>query len=228
MRHWAGILFVVVVLLVATVAWRARPAPRPQTIASATALHNDAVAEPDVQMIDMHLMAQLSGTATLQVVAKRAILSGSERQAIVHGIQARMQQASGRAWYLSAARGFVDRVTGDMTVQGGVHLYEKDGYILETENLSLRAEQQVLRTDTAVRLRGNTILITGTGLQHEIDKNRITIQHQVKASFRYGRTHRRGKGHLPLEAFNVDRRPHPFGHGTTRAGADAADAVSGN
>jgi LPS export ABC transporter protein LptC len=221
MRYWAAILFVV--LVGATVVWRAWPAPPPQAqaIASVAALHNDTSAEPDIQMIDMHLMAQIGNKTVLQVVAKHAISSSDEQQAIVHDIQAKMQQEAGRTWYLSAAKGLVDRVTGDMTAQGGVRLYEKDGYVLETENLSLHAAQQVLQTDTAVMLYGNTVLITGTGLQHEIRHHRITLQHQVKASFHYDRNQREVKSHTSLDAFNVDRRFRPFDHGTTQPEADA-------
>lgn len=225
MRYWASTLFMVAVLLGSTAAWRVWPTPQPHATMPVADRHHDAVVEPAIQMVDMHLMAQLGDKTILQVVAKRAISSGDHQQAIVHDIQAKMQQASGRVWYLSAARGLVDRVTGNMTAQGSVRLYAKDGYILETTTLSLHAAQQVLQTDAAVVLHGNAVLITGTGLQHEIGKNRITLHHQVKASFSYDRKQREVKGHMPLDAFNVDYQRRPFDDGTTPS---AADAVAGH
>lgn len=123
MRHRVGTLLGVIVLLGIMVVWRAWPGPLPQATASVTPLRHRAPAEPDVQMADMHLMAQLGDQTVLQVVAKYAVSSGVQQQAIVHDLQAEMQQAAGRAWQVSAARGLVDRVTGDITAQGGGRIH---------------------------------------------------------------------------------------------------------
>lgn len=215
MRSRTGILFVVTALIGATVAWCVWPARRQQSMASVATRRQHTAARPVVQMVDMHLMAQLGDKAILQVVAKRAVSSGIEQHATVHEIQAKMQQKNGRVWHISAARGLLDRVTGDMTAQGGVRLYEKDGYVIETEDLSLLADERILQTDTPVTMHGNAVVIVGTGLRHEIDKNRITLQHQVKASFQYGREQRASEGKMALGGFVVDHRVRSFGHGTT-------------
>ena len=187
MKSWVGILFVVVVLIGAAVVWYDWPNARLTASASVADRRQHAAAAPDIEMVDMHLLAQLGDEALLRVVAKRAVSSGAERQATVHELEARVQQGDGRVWYISAAKGLVDRETGDMSVQGGVRLYETDGYVIETEELSLLADERILHTDMPVTMHGHAVVIAGTGLRHEIDKNRLTLQRQVKASFNYGR-----------------------------------------
>lgn len=186
MKSWIGALFIVVVLIGVAVFWYVLPDPRLTAAASVVPRRQHAAA-PDVELVDMHLMAQLGDEAVLRVVAKRAESSGEERQATVHEIEAKVQQGDGRVWYISAAKGLVNRETGDMSAQGGVRLYEKDGYVIETEELSLLADERILQTDMPVMIHGHAVVIAGTGLRHEIDKNRLTLQHQVKASFQYGR-----------------------------------------
>lgn len=123
MRPWVGTLLVV--LIGATVVWRAWPAPLPQATAAVTTQRRPAPAVPQVQMVDMHLTAQLGDKMILQVEAKHATASGVQQPAIVRDIQAGMQLAAGRAWRVAAARGRVDRVTGNIAAQGGVRFHEQ-------------------------------------------------------------------------------------------------------
>ena len=231
MRSWVGKSFLVVILVVVligtTVIWWVWSAPPPQATVVAAEPRHQVSAAPDMQMVDMHLMAQLGGKTVLQVVAKRALSPGVKQHAIVHEIQAKMQQEAGRTWNISAARGLVDRVTGDMTALGGVRLYEKDGYAIETETLSLHAAERVLQTEASVMMHGNAVYIAGTGLRHEIGKNRITLQHQVKALFLDNRERQASKDHMPLDTFAGDRRGRSFEYGARRA-EPTADTVSGH
>ena len=205
MKYLAGILCVAVVLGW-IVAWSVWPFLEYQAIASVPPSRNDASTNLDGQITEMHLMAQLGEKAALQVTAKHAAFSGDKQRAVVHGVEARIVQEAGGAWYVSAAKGFVDRITGDLTVQGSVRLYEKDGYAIETDRLYLRTAERVMHTDKPVVMRGNAVSIAGTGLRHEIDENRIVVQHNVKASFRYAGGPREVKAHTPLGALaDVDR-----------------------
>jgi LPS export ABC transporter protein LptC len=226
MRSWVGKSFLVVVLIGITVVWCVWPAPAPRAIVAAEP-RRQASAVPDMQMVDMHLTAQLGGKTVLQVTAKRALSPGVKQRAIVHEIQAKMQQEAGQTWNISAARGLVDRVTGDMTALGGVRLYEKDGYAIETETLSLHTAERVLQTAASVMMHGNAVYIAGTGLRHEIGKNRITLQHQVKALFLYGKERQESKDNMPLDAFAGEHRGRSFEYGARRA-EPTADTVSGH
>jgi LPS export ABC transporter protein LptC len=147
----------------------------------------------------MHLMAQLEEQTALQITAKHAAFSGAQQRAVVYGVDAKIMQAARRTWFVSATQGVVDRITGDLTVQGRVRLYEKDGYAIETDRLHLRTAERVLHTEEPVVMRGNAVSIAGTGLRHEIDENRIVLQHHVKASFRYAGGPRAVKA-IPLGA----------------------------
>lgn len=198
MKYWAGILCIVVVIGW-IVAWSVWPFLEQQAAASVPASRNDVSTNSDAHITGMHLMAQLGEQAALQVTAQQAVFSGAKQRAVVYGVEASITQAVGRTWYVSAAQGIVDRSTGDLTVQGRVRLYEKDGYVIETDRLHLRTAERVLHTEEPVVMRGNAVSIAGTGLRHEIDENRIVLQHHVKASFRYAGGRRVVKAHdMPL------------------------------
>lgn len=212
MKYWAGILCVTMVLGW-IVAWSVWPFLAYQAIVSASPSRNDASTNSAGQITDMHLMAQLGGKAALQVTAEHAAFSGAKQRVVMYGVNARIVQEAGRVWYVSAAQGLVDRRTGDLTVQGRVRLYEKGGYAIETDRLYLRTAERVLHTDEPVVMRGNAVSIAGTGLRHEIDENRIVLQHNVKASFQYARGPWEVKAHTPLGAVADVNRERSVGPG---------------
>lgn len=227
MKCWAGILCFVMVLGW-IVAWSLWPFLEQQAVASVPPNRNDVSTNSDAHLTGMHLMAQLGEQAALQVTAKQAAFSGARQRAVVYGVDARIMQAAGRTWYVSAAQGIVDRVTGDLTVQGRVRLYEKDGYVIETDRLHLRTAERVLHTDEPVVMRGNAVSIAGTGLRHEIDENRIVLQHHVKASFRYAAGPRAVKAYsIPLGAAVDANRDRAFGTAAVLRGPEP-DTAAGN
>ena len=85
---------------------------------------------------------------------------------------------------MTAARGQIDRFTGNIAVRGAVRLQYQAGYTIETEALDWYAADRVLYTEAPVKIRNPLISITGIGLHSNIDQHRIALQHNVRASFR--------------------------------------------
>jgi LPS export ABC transporter protein LptC len=84
---------------------------------------------------------------------------------------------------MTATRGQINNATGDITVEGAVHLQYHDDYTIKTEKISWRALDHVLHTNLPVMIHNPSVQITGQELHGEIARHRIALQGRVQASF---------------------------------------------
>lgn len=141
------------------------------------------LAPPDVRVQHMHVVEQLEATTGWEVFAKEAEFYDEERLTVLHQVRARFSQHPAPALHMTAERGQIDSVTGNINMQGDINLQYQEGYTIETEKLDWHAMDGTLYTDAPVKLHTATVHITGTGLQSKVDQHRIDIQRDVRASF---------------------------------------------
>ena len=106
------------------------------------------------------------------------------RMARVKALQAELFPRDLEPIRLTAARGRIDSSTGDMTAEGDVMLRPLWGYDLETEVIHWDAASRTLHTEAEVKIRGETVDVSGTGFSGSVDEQHYTLKHGVKVSFR--------------------------------------------
>lgn len=137
----------------------------------------------DVQVRDMRVMAQVGPTVSWWVSAAQADFSQAQQYTTMRQIEARFVGDSTDIWYVTAPRGRIDTLTGDMIVEGSVRLSQLDGYTIETERLYWDTAKSTLYTDAVIRMQGASLSVTATGLRSQVDQHRLTLAHDVRASF---------------------------------------------
>ena len=138
---------------------------------------------PEVRFQDVEVIAQAGRLIAWRVFAKRAAFSEAEQQVVVHQVEAKIFRGDDTL-RVTASRGLIDRATGNLTVRGHVQFQPRQGYVIETQALQWRAADRLLFTDAPVEMRGPSVSVTGVGLQSQVDQHRMTLQRQVRASFR--------------------------------------------
>jgi LPS export ABC transporter protein LptC len=160
--------------------WEHRPHDQMVSFTETSHLHE---LSPDIYVEDMYLLEQAGFTAGWEVVAKKVELYNAEQLAILHQFQAQLFGQSAEPLQMTAARGQIDHVTGDIAMRGDVRLHYQEGYTIETEALYWYAANRVLYTEAPVKVRNPLISIVGMGLHSNVDQHRIALQHSVRASF---------------------------------------------
>jgi LPS export ABC transporter protein LptC len=165
---------------VANATWKQSPPNQRVLVTETPHLHE---LSPDMCVEDMYLLEQAGFTAGWEVIAKKAELYDAEQLAVLHQFHARRFEQPAEPLQMTAARGQIDRVTGDIAVRGTVRLQYQAGYTIETEALDWYAADRVLYTEAPVKIRNPSISIAGIGLHSQVDQHRIALQHSVQASF---------------------------------------------
>lgn len=84
---------------------------------------------------------------------------------------------------LEAEWGEIDGQTHDLRVRGGVTVHSTERGTLETDSLTWLNAANLIVTDAAVRLTGDTDVIAGEGFEADPGMRRYTIQRNIKGRF---------------------------------------------
>jgi LPS export ABC transporter protein LptC len=117
------------------------------------------------------------------VTAEDAAFYHEAQMTVLHGVFMQYLRQARPLLQMTATRGQIDNATGDITVEGAVHLQYHDDYTITTEKISWRALDHILHTKLPVMIHNPSVQIVGQELHGEIDRYRITLQGRVQASF---------------------------------------------
>ncbi|MCY3711709.1 MAG: LPS export ABC transporter periplasmic protein LptC [Gemmatimonadetes bacterium] len=84
---------------------------------------------------------------------------------------------------LEAEWGEIDGQTHDLRVRGGVTVHSTERGTLETDSLTWFNAANLIVTDAAVRLTGDTDVIAGDGFEADPGMRRYSIQRNIKGRF---------------------------------------------
>lgn len=84
---------------------------------------------------------------------------------------------------LEAERGEIDGQTHDLRVRGGVTVHSTERGTLETDSLTWFNAKNLIVTDAAVRLTGDTDVIAGDGFEADPGMRRYIIRRNIKGRF---------------------------------------------
>ena len=165
---------------VAGVLWFSGTTPSSPSVSD---VPQDQVSVPDIQMRDMRVTAQAGAAVSWWVSAEYAAFSHTQQHTTIRQIEARFWGDLADVWSITAPRGRIDTVTGDMVIEGQVRLNQLNGYSIETDRLYWNTANHTLYTDAVVRMQGASLSVTATGLRSQVDQHRLTLEHDVRASF---------------------------------------------
>ncbi len=89
--------------------------------------------------------------------------------------------ANGEPISLSADNGDLDRDKADYAVKGNVVVRFR-AFVYETDSLVYSDKSRQARTSAPVSLKGPDILVTGTGLTVDVDREELVIEKDVKST----------------------------------------------
>src|SRR2546421_3664884 len=120
---------------------------------------------PDMRVQNVRLIEQSEeGGNGWELLAHDAEFYDGKHLVIVHQVQAQLLSQACPSVRVVADNGNIDSATGDLTVQGNVHLQYLEGYTIETDVLSWHAANRLLWTDAAVKINSAVVHIAGLGL----------------------------------------------------------------
>jgi LPS export ABC transporter protein LptC len=138
---------------------------------------------PDIRAQRIQIVTQSDSVAGWKVTAEDAAFYHEERLTVLHDVFMQYLRQASPLLQMTAIRGQINNATGDITVEGAVHLQYHNDYTIETEKISWRALDHVLHTNLPVRIHKPSVQITGQELHGEMDRHRIMLQGRVQASF---------------------------------------------
>jgi LPS export ABC transporter protein LptC len=118
-----------------------------------------------------------------ELLARDAEFYDAKHLVVVHQMRAQLLSQAAPVVQVVANNGHIDRVTGNMTLQGNVQLQYLGGYTIETDVLSWYAASRLLWTDAAVTINNAFVHIAGIGLHGDVDQQRFVLQDDVHAAF---------------------------------------------
>src|SRR5439155_8710696 len=139
--------------------------------------------QPDMRVQNLHLIEQAEAGDEWELSAHEAEFYDTKQRVVVHRLQAQLLSKEAHPVHVIADSGQIDSTTGNMTIQGKVHLQYLEGYTVETDILHWHAASRVLQTDAAVQIRSALVYIVGTGLLGNIEQQRFVLQDNVHAAF---------------------------------------------
>ena len=138
---------------------------------------------PDIRAQRIQVVAQSDSVAGWQVTAEDAAFYHEEQLTVLHDVFMQYLRQARPLLQMTATRAQIDNVTGDITVEGAVHVQYHDDYTIETEKIAWRALDRVLHTKLPVMIHNSSLYITGQELHSEMDRHRMALRGKVQASF---------------------------------------------
>lgn len=143
----------------------------------------DAV-QADMRVQQVHLVEQTETGETWELRADEAELYDAQHLIIVHRLRAELQTSNAQPLHIVADNGHIDHSTGNVTLQGQVHLTYLETYTIVTDILYWHAATRSVQTPAAVMIESAAVQMVGLGLLGQVAEQRFVLQDKVHAIFR--------------------------------------------
>ncbi|MFQ6672622.1 MAG: LPS export ABC transporter periplasmic protein LptC [Candidatus Tectimicrobiota bacterium] len=143
-----------------------------------------ALSQADLAMQSIHLVENRGGRTEWELHAEASETFRDKKLTVLKDIRATFYPAEHPAVHVSAKAGRLRMDTRDMVIRGDVIIQSEAGYTLKTEKLRYDARTQQVRTDLPVELVQEGLVVQGVGLSANLDGKTLTVQRDVKATFR--------------------------------------------
>ena len=143
----------------------------------------DILPDQEAWNTTIYLSRQGRQEATIRA-GHRLYFSETNVTVIDGGIHVEFYEEDGSlASTLEAERGEIDGLTHDLRVRGNVTVQSTERGTLETDSLTWINAENLIETEAAVRLTGDTDVITGNGFAADPGMRRYIIRRNIKGRF---------------------------------------------
>ncbi len=152
-----------------------------------------------VKMSGIHYSSTKDGQVEWVLDAKSATTYKGGEKTLFDAVRLVFYASDATTYKLTAKEGRVDESTGEVVVEGDVHVESLDGtYSLKTDLLNYSSEMKRFETDRAIEIVASGMDVTGIGLMIDIDSEVLEVRKEVRAVLREGsfRAASQGEGSL--------------------------------
>lgn len=124
-----------------------------------------------------------SGRVAWRMNAREADLY-ENKEARLKDIEIVFSAADGKTAALIGDLGTMDTVSGNASIRRGGHdvrIVTSEGFLMTTDSLSWKAGERVVRTKDPFKVLGKEIYFEGTGLDADVDMQKVAVDSNVKA-----------------------------------------------
>ncbi len=160
--------------LVAVLVIRARTTP--------SGLTDSPPTKADYRIKEVHLQEAGSGNLHWTLDADQAEVFEREGKTLLRRVSITIRGPE-RSWHATAEEGDLIQPARDVTIRKNVVVTSSDGLRLETEVLRWEADERKVWTEVPVTLYQKGVVVTGRGLEHNLDEDRTRVTGRVRATF---------------------------------------------
>ena len=146
---------------------------------------SDKKSSPEQAIENFILTHTNQGEKEWELEADRAEIYKREGKTIVQKLKIKFYDQGKITSILTARRGELHSLSGDMEVRGDVVVTsEEEGITLKTESLKWDAQRKKIVTDDFVRQEKGDTIITGQGLEADPGLEKVVIKKNVKVIYK--------------------------------------------
>ncbi len=131
----------------------------------------------------MHLVENRGGRTEWELEADSSETFHDENLTMLKNVKATFYPEGRPVIYVEGREGRLRMDTKNMVILGDVVVRSDAGYALKTEELRYHAETREVDTDRPIELAQEGLLVRGVGLSANIDGKKLSVRHDVKATF---------------------------------------------
>ena len=128
------------------------------------------------EQIDQH------GNKEWALDAQSAQVFNKEKKIVLKKLDVIFFSAKGKGFTLVADQGELYTDSKDVAVSGNVVTTTDQGFQIESDSLQYSSQDRTISTTDKVTLRGNNMVMKGTGMIIDVEKETLRLLEEVKAS----------------------------------------------
>lgn len=128
------------------------------------------------EQIDQH------GNKEWALEAQSAQVFNEEKKIVLKKLDVIFFSAKGKGFTLVADQGELYTDSKDVAVSGNVVTTTDQGFQIESDSLKYSSQDRTISTTDKVTLRGNNMVMKGTGMIIDVEKETLRLLEEVKAS----------------------------------------------
>ena len=128
------------------------------------------------EQIDQH------GNKEWALDAQSAQVFNEEKKIVLKKLDVIFYSAKGEGFTLVADQGELYTDSKDVAVSGNVVTTTDQGFQIESDSLKYSSQDRTISTTDKVTLRGNNMVMKGTGMIIDVEKETLSILEEVRAS----------------------------------------------
>ncbi len=131
-------------------------------------------------MKNLHLTHKEDKKVNWELTAQNAIFPMGKKEVLLESIGLKIKQSP--EILLTSGSGVYEVDKQNVTLNKPVEILIKDT-VFSTNTLKWNSKDELISTKDDVKFRGNNFLVEGTGLTAKVNKQKVTIQNNVKAIY---------------------------------------------